>query len=176
MINYKTYSDLNNSQKNKVNQIFFQNSSVNKFEDLKSKDAFFYKYLGHYQQNYPDLLITIMEDSTVLGYICGSSDSQNDKILYELVNYYNLFSDYFNDYPAHLHINISQKFTGKGLGGLLLSRFERKLTQLNCKGVHLVTGVDSRNISFYRKNGYGFAVERKFKSTPLLFLSKSLSV
>lgn len=55
-------------------------------------------------------------------------------------------------YPAHLHINIDKSIRGKGIGNLLIQRFEKELISKNISGVHLYCGKGP--VEFYKKNSY----------------------
>lgn len=176
MISFNLFNELNDVQKRTVDEIFFQTSSFKEFKSPKEKEQFWFKFLGYYQINHPELFLTILESEKVLGYICGSHDSSSDKDLYNLLSHYSLFEENFVQYPAHLHINMSVDSHGKGLGSKLINEFELLLMNKKVKGVHLITGVDARNVSFYKKNGYIFSDIKKINEHSLLFLGKSLSI
>ncbi len=66
----------------------------------------------------------------------------------------------FNEYPAHLHIDILDGYQRKGVGSQLIEILERHLSKHQVKGVHL--GTSDRNtkaIPFYYKMGFSLIYE-----------------
>jgi GNAT superfamily N-acetyltransferase len=169
----KSWADLNELEQSTyfkdVYDIFFESSSKKDFHDLEEKDAFLYKYLDIYLENYPDLFFVFLENNKCWGYICGMPQTL-DELYLKLHPYLENFKDQFTNYPAHLHINMHADSRGKGLGSLMLQAFEAKLIKMNVSGVHAITVTGDRNVSFYKHNGY---VEN-FIHSSLVMLSKSL--
>ncbi len=59
------------------------------------------------------------------------------------------------DYPAHLHIDISPDFTGKGSGSMLMNALLDHLKEQKVKGVMLgVSEKNTRAIAFYYRHGF----------------------
>ena len=133
-----------------VVNIFFESSSVKEFTDENSKAEFLYKYLGYYKVNYPEFFLVATFENQVLGYICGSPSSLNDSELLELLPHFSVFKDLYDDFPAHLHINLTEASRGRGIGSELIQRFE----SICSVSVHLITSPTARNRDFYNKNGY----------------------
>jgi GNAT superfamily N-acetyltransferase len=68
---------------------------------------------------------------------------------------------FFDEYPAHLHINVLPGYQRRGIGEGLMSRFEERMTGLGVTGVHL--GTSNRNLKalpFYHTRGYAVLAER----------------
>ena len=176
MITFKYFNTLTREQKFKVDEIFFDTSSIKIFEDDEAKKKFHQKYLGIYQQKYEQHFICALQDDEVIGYICGALDSINEKELYVCLTHFNVFEDFYIKYPAHLHINMSRDASGKGAGSKLIEKYEEHLIEHKVSGVHLITSPSARNVHFYQKNNYSFTCERNFKGHPLLFMGKNLTV
>jgi GNAT superfamily N-acetyltransferase len=81
----------------------------------------------------------------------------------------------FNEYPAHLHINCHPSSRGKGVGSELLKHFFYKLKKIDSVGCHVVTTTSSLNVSFYKKNGFNFELEKQYNNSPLLFMGRRVS-
>lgn len=175
MNRYMYYSDLNSEQKKSVDFIFFETSSIKEFESTKIRQQFHQKYLGFYQEYYPEHFICVLENENVLGYICGAIDSINDIRFFENLTYFHLFADLYKKYPAHLHINMGPSSSGKGLGSKLIRKYEQHLLDHDVNSVHLITSPKARNINFYKKNHYSFTCKRVCKGQTLLFMGKSLT-
>ena len=157
-----------------VREIFFESSTRKEFKDQAERDAFFEKYVGFYLAHYPELAWVGMLGEKVLGYIVAaptSTDPELDKIQPHL----KAFEALFKDYPAHLHINCHHESRGMGLGSQLVRALEGKLRAEKISGLHIMTGPDSLNRSFYKKLGFDFESELPFRGTPILFMGKRLS-
>ena len=59
-----------------------------------------------------------------------------------------------NKYPAHLHIDISEKFRGQGMGRRLIEEFFLYLKGKGISGVHLSTRADSPACAFFEGMGF----------------------
>jgi GNAT superfamily N-acetyltransferase len=158
-----------------VRGIFFESSSKKTFKDDAEKEAFFHKYLGVYLEYFPELALVAI-DKRVLGYVVASPVSDGNGPLAMLQPHLKIFSSYFKDYPAHLHINCHYESRGKGIGSKLILETEKRLKILNIKGLHIMTGPDSANQSFYKKLGFDFQTEEPFQGSSILFMGKNLRV
>jgi ribosomal protein S18 acetylase RimI-like enzyme len=68
----------------------------------------------------------------------------------------------YNEYPAHLHINILPGYQHMGIGKNLLDMFMANMTSKGVSGVHLGTSnYNFKALPFYRKNGFSVIFERK---------------
>jgi ribosomal protein S18 acetylase RimI-like enzyme len=79
---------------------------------------------------------------------------------------------WFEQYPAHLHIDLLPDLQGKGCGRALVETLLNKHKSRGCRGIHL--GVDGRNtgaISFYRKMGFVELEEKDWG----MFMGKELT-
>lgn len=63
--------------------------------------------------------------------------------------------DLYKDYPAHLHINMAPGYQRRGMGSMLIERFEESMRSRGACGVHLVTSErNTKALSFYERHGY----------------------
>jgi len=68
----------------------------------------------------------------------------------------------YNEYPAHLHINILPGYQHMGIGKNLLDMFMANMSSRGVSGVHLGTSnYNFKALPFYRKNGFEVIFERK---------------
>ncbi|OQW53642.1 MAG: hypothetical protein A4S09_06985 [Proteobacteria bacterium SG_bin7] len=105
----------------------------------------------------------------------GCSDSRSaEKNISQSIPYFGLFSDYFDHYPAHLHMNCDPEFQGMGIGSKLIEHYCSLKSGEGLPGVHIVTFPTSRNVNFYRKNGFLFSKKRFWANDELLFMGKTL--
>lgn len=155
-----------------LKEIFFETSAKKDFRDGAEKEAFYQKYLGFYLTHYPQW-VWIAKGSRVLGYVVGMPNTSDPK-LHQLQPHLQTFQKYFKDYPAHLHINLHAEARGMGLGSKLLQEMVIKLQQANITGLHIMTGPDSRNKTFYQRLGFDFEVTLNFLSSPICLMGKRL--
>lgn len=148
-----------------IRDIFFMTSSKNDFQNQNERDAFEWKYLGHYLKNFPDLAWVCIENNIVLGYLVAAPKS-DDQELYSIQPHLKLFEKDFLDYPAHLHINCRPEAQGKGIGKKLVHILFKRLSELHVTGVHIMTGPLSENRQFYQKMGF----EREIQRGGILFM------
>lgn len=155
-----------------VRTIFFESSTKKEFKDEAEKEAFFYKYVGHYLKYYPEYAFVALEDK-VLGYLVASPESESNE--FNLIQpHLKVFHESFQDFPAHLHINCHHESRGKGIGRLLVAAGEERLRKHNISGLHIMTGVDARNQSFYQRLGFNSEISKTFNGSLILLMGKKL--
>jgi len=158
-----------------LNEIFFVTSGRTSFESEHAKLKFRYFYLDYFLEHYPDFCFCALDESrNVVGYIVASADTLKDQSLFEYHQYLELFREHIHQFPAQLHINLLPVTQGRGIGGLLIQALEHKLRQEQVPGVFLITGQNSRNVSFYNKHKYDQHWIQQFKSNYLIFMGKNL--
>ena len=155
-----------------LRDIFFESSAKKDFRDEAERENFFRKYLGHYLENYPDYFWVARSDR-ILGYMAGAPVTQ-DPGFYALQPHLKTFESFFASYPAHLHVNFHADARGMGLGSKLFLELESEFQRMKITGVHIMTGPDSRNKSFYQRLGFNFEATLDFMGTGILFMGKSL--
>jgi len=163
--------------------VFWQTASTTDFPDEAAREEFLFKYFGYYREYARGLFHVAVDEEGVAGYICGVADTRAHQTLYPISPHLLLFDDLFDEFPAHLHINVHERTRGRGVGAALIGVLEDALrsragAQTRPAGLHLVTDAASRNVSFYRRNGFLHTVQRDFeyegRSYPLLFMGKLL--
>lgn len=156
-----------------VKNIFYLSSSIQNFSTVERKEAFFKRWCGDYISLYPNDFYIIHDKLKVYGYLSGTRDSSESLDVLE-VPALAVFSDLFEKYPAHLHINFHPDARGKGLGSLLVNHYKETLREAHIKGLHLVTSPGAKNISFYERLGFNHQVTRNFNQSELLFMGTLL--
>lgn len=160
------------SEVNELRDIFFESSIRKEFKDQLEKEAFFRKYLGFYLECFPEL-VWVARQGRILGYMVGSPVTRNHEI-FTLQPHLQSFDSYFDAYPAHLHVNLHADARGMGLGSKLFSELEKQIQGMKIRGIHIMTGPDSRNKSFYRRLGFTFEVTQSYECNEISLLGKSL--
>ena len=173
----RTIDKLNDLELSQVISLFFETSTIKEFATIEAKEFFLYRYFGYYQENFPDtFLIAFNDDESTgpLGYLCGHDHTFEDDALKKLQVALEYFEEMKKSYPAHLHINVSSRFRGKGVGRLLLSKFDEILLERNICGVHIITAPSAQNRHFYTQNGFDFKLVKKVNNAELLLMGKSI--
>ena len=155
-----------------LREIYFESSARKVFADEKEKEAFFQKYMGWYLTHYPEYAWVALGDK-VLGYVVVSPTSSEEE-LNKIQPHLEVFSEYFHDYPANLHINLHHESRGLGVGQKLMQMVFESLQKHNIRGLHIMTSSDARNKSFYARLGFSFEVQLPFNGVSILFMGKSL--
>ncbi len=165
-------SQISEKDLKELREIYFESSARKEFKDESEKEAFYWKYLGFYLEHFPEF-VWIAKGERVLGYIVGAPDTEHPELL-RIQPHLEIFRPYFKSYPAHLHINLHRDARGQGLGSKLLREWEAQLQRLNITGLHIMTGVESRNKNFYTRLGFDFQKTLEFSGHPVLFMGKTL--
>ena len=125
-------------------------------------------YIDHEPQN----CFVLDDDGKAVGYIiCAENYDSYKKIFDEeylplnkhlgeglynwAVNSTNLQNKYKEEYPAHLHIDLTPPYHRKGFGGKLIKALCQHLAEKGIPGVMLTVGSENYNgINFYKKCGF----------------------
>lgn len=157
------------------------------YKDPKLLGSF---YAAPYAIFHPELTFILSMNDEAVGYIIGTSNSQKfyeiteEKYFPELRKIYPLPDKddtsadariirlihnghkpkiEFQNYPAHLHIDILPEGQGKGFGKKLIDTFINKLKELKIPALHLEVGKRNTNaIAFYEKYGFHRIVEFEY--------------
>jgi GNAT superfamily N-acetyltransferase len=116
--------------------------------------------------------VAVPAQGPILGYIVGAHTDPARDPAFADIGFYRLLSHLTPRYPAHLHINLAPEARNRGVGSALIEAFVRDARRDGLPGVHLVTGRDSRNRSFYARNGFHCAAELIWGGTPIVMLAR----
>ena len=70
------------------------------------------------------------------------------------VAYFRSIEDICQGYPAHLHVNVAERYRNRGLGTALVGRFVEWAKLHSVEGIHVVTSSTARSIPFYQRSGF----------------------
>lgn len=164
----------------KIDEIFFASARSDIGGDNNERAAFRAHWLSPYLMHWPEqcwLLFTPLftpHDQNLIGYLTGCMDTPGAASHLAHLNYFTPFANHYAAYPAHLHINLAPAFQGQGYGGRLMQHFITQARSENCPGIHVVTGADARNISFYAKHGFNPVETQIIEKAELVLLGLSL--
>jgi ribosomal protein S18 acetylase RimI-like enzyme len=173
MVTIKRFSEASKTptQLEALERIFFETSTRKIFNSEKDRAEFRYRYLDLYLKNPEWVWVALDSKQNVLGYLVVQAHTSDE--VFTLVPSLNAFrNSIVSLYPAHLHINITESARGLALGSQMLKHMEEALKSEAVKGVHLVTTSQSRNVSFYQKNGYETVASSEVNGIMLMMLGK----
>lgn len=139
---------------------------------LRSKDLVCYLYCDSYIDHEAEHCFALVDDDDeAVGYIlCAPNQAKFeeeyepyrlkakkisfiDAVAQTIEN--KMFKRLFQEYPAHLHIDILPEYQGNGNGTALMRTLEKHLVEIGVKAVRLSVGANNRRAhKFYEKNGY----------------------
>lgn len=158
-----------------VKEIFFLSSNRKDFLNDAEKQRFFEKWTQYYFDFCADSILVAIDktDGQVLGYLTGCEDSHKAApLLLSAIPSYEAFSDQFDQYSCHLHMNLHPNARGRGIGSQLIQEYKAIAKSKGASGLHIVTAPNAQNVSFYKKNGLTAEIERDWKGYKLLFLGE----
>ena len=159
-----------------VNAIFFE-ASGRKFTPGPEREAYRERWLGRYLQCGTDVVLLAKDaGQTVAGYLVGALEDPSEQRRFDDVPYFrHEFRDLCRRYPAHLHINIAPAFRSSGLGAQLIEAFAAHAREAGAPGMHVVTGKEARNVTFYARCGFSELGTAVWNDGSIVFLGKSLA-
>ena len=159
-----------------VGEIFFESSSRTSFASPEERAAFLERWTGYYLRQWRERVLLWREpDGSIAGYLTGCLDSEGAEPLYHAIGSYGLFTDLFEAFPAHLHVNCHARWRGQGIGSRLVERFAADCGAAGLPGLHIVTGEGARNVDFYHRLGFRLRDTRTWAGRRLLFMGRTLS-
>lgn len=137
-----------------LDHVFFASSGTQNFSGPAERAAFRERWLGRYLLADATHAFVAVECSRVVGYVIGSTDD-----LARLPRFADLasarqFAACSARYPAHLHINLDERYRSRGIGARLIEEFASHAEAAGAAGMHVVTGGASRNVRFYARCGF----------------------
>ena len=160
-------------------------NGTGEFDDVKLFGYFFCIYYLIYEKEHCFVAVDKDNNYKVIGYIIGTLNTKvqqhlflrkmilkiSRRMIYTLFRYPKtlknilnmsknkswkfLPKNFYDNYPVHFHINIISGYQGKGIGNLLLGRFEQHVQENGGTGIHLKTSnKNCKAIRFYQKRGY----------------------
>ena len=157
-----------------IERIFFGASSVQSFRDTAHREAFRWLWLGHYLAEEPGDAFAAIVGDEVCGYLVGSLIDPAPRAAFGELTYFQDFAAATARYPAHLHINIDERFRSLGIGGRLIERFGAHAMAQRVPGMHIVTGEGMRNVGFYTRLGFREVARAPRNGGVVVMLAKAL--
>ncbi len=138
-----------------IDAIFHETSGTKSFPSEADRAVFRERWLGRFLAHDPSwVYVALMPGGALAGYLAGCLDDPAMTARFADLPYFQAFSTFTRDYPAHLHINLTAGCRGRGIGSALIEAFAQDAARAGAPGVHVVTGKDMRNVGFYTRNGF----------------------
>jgi GNAT superfamily N-acetyltransferase len=115
-----------------------------------------------------------LTESDVLGYLVACRIDPATSMRFAALSYFQDFAALTRNFPAHLHINLDARARGQSIGAHLVEDVCDRLAREGVRGIHVVTGRDQRNVSFYTRLGFSERARAPRGTTDVLFLARSL--
>lgn len=161
-----------------LDAIFFESSATRSFPDEQTRTAFRERWLGRYLAHDSRWFYAALLDGgrgPLVGYLAGAADDPAHAARFADIGYFSDLAEVTARYPAHLHINVASGIRSTGIGARLIAAFVADLRAAGCPGVHLVTGAGSRNVVFYRRNGFEEVKRFMWGDRDLVLLGRTLA-
>lgn len=156
-----------------LEKIFFDNSLIKTFKNSDEREKFFNRWCGQYLKDYPTQFYLALIEKRLVGYLAGHTDSKKALSEFQIPGY-DLFEEYYDQYPAHLHINCDVNHQGMGIGKKLMMAYIDELRDKGIAGVHIITSIGAKNSGFYAALGFDIVDFREFKGSKLIMMGKKL--
>jgi GNAT superfamily N-acetyltransferase len=138
-----------------IDDIFFTSSATRDFSSQKEKQAFRDMSLGRYIERHRSSFFVALNDTgRAVGYLAGCLESPITLSHFNDVAYFRSIENICRDYPAHLHVNVAERYRNRGLGTALVGRFVELARLHSLEGIHVVTSSAARSLPFYRRSGF----------------------
>lgn len=158
-----------------LDAIFFEASGTKSFASDADRQTFRERWLGRYlERDGQWAYLAFDSNDTLAGYLLGSLDDPARTPRFDDIGYFKDFAGLTVAYPAHLHVNLAPAFRNLGIGAQLIDRFAKDAARAGAPGVHVVTGAQARNISFYARNGFRELDRATSNANEVVFLGRRL--
>ena len=173
----RRYADIANAPglQSALDAIFFEGSNTKSFANDEARRAFRERWLGRYLTHDPEwVYVALLPDERVAGYLAGSLSDPAATPRFADIPYFTQFKTLTRTFPAHLHVNLAGGLRSQGMGSALVQCFVSDVAKAGAPGVHAVTSEQSRNRSFYARNGFAVEATLNRNSPAIVFLARAL--
>ncbi len=157
-----------------IDAIFFETSNAQQFASGPEREAFRERWLGRYLAHYPDEAFLAVAGGEIVGYLVGCLEDPARNTLFADIPYFAEFAHLSRRFPAHLHINLTAAWRGRGIGVKLIEAFAAHARRAGAPGMHVVTAEGARNNHFYMKCGFRQLAVSEWGGKRVAFLGRSL--
>ena len=156
-------------------EIFFA-TAARPYPDPHERAAFRERWFGRYLDHPSDVLLLALDGpSKVAGYLVGTLEDASTSARFADTAYFReAFAEACRAFPAHLHINMDERYRNQGIGERLIEGFARVCRSSGVRGMHVVTGRGMRNVRFYQRCGFIERASSPRNGGDMVFLGRAL--
>ena len=161
-----------------IDAIFFQTASRT-FADTDQRARFRHLWLGQYLEHDADKVHVAIERGSssqirVLGYLVGCWDNPITSPRFTSLPFFRDFAAQCHAFPGQLHVNLDAEARSRGIGRKLVDAFADQARAAGVPGIHVVTGQNARNVTFYQRTGFTHQATTGWGGNDVVFLGRSL--
>ena len=154
-----------------IDAIFFETAPLAPADEQR-RSAFHDLWLGQYLRHEPHLTWLACAGTDIVGYLVGCHVNPATSERFVSLSYFQTFADACARFPAHLHLNLTERARGSGIGGRLIDAFAADTRAAGLAGLHVVTSATARNVGFYRRNSFVEIAATERNGAKILFLGR----
>jgi GNAT superfamily N-acetyltransferase len=157
-----------------IDAIFFETAPLAP-EAGPQREAFRERWLGRYLTGTDVVLLAFADGGAVAGYLVGALENPASQARFADISYFRThFAELCRRFPAHLHINLSERWRNRGIGARLVDAFAEVAARAGAPGMHIVTGRGMRNVRFYERCGFRELGSAERNGGASVFLAREL--
>ncbi len=153
-------------------EIFFETAVQQTFATTAERDGYRHRWYDRYTYRCrPSIFVARDGQAKPIGYVLACPFDIRQVPSFSDIGYFEVFGDLVDRYPAHLHVNVTKAWQGRGAGRALVERGIAACRSVGAPGVHVVTAADAPNIGFYNRCGLVDVARRAYDRRPLVMLA-----
>ena len=153
-------------------EIFFETAVRQTFATTAEREAYRHRWYDRYTYRCRASIFVARDDAAKpIGYVLACPFDVRQVPSFSDIGYFWAFGDLIDRYPAHLHVNVTREWQGRGVGRALVERGVAACRSAGARGVHVVTAADAPNIGFYNRCGLAEVARRPHDGRPLVMLA-----
>ena len=156
-----------------IDTIFFETAPLAPADEPR-RSAFYDLWLGQYLRHEPHLATVACAGDDIVGYLVGCHVNPATSVRFAKLGYFQTFAEACAHYPAHLHINLTERARGSGIGPRLIEAFAADTQAAGLPGMHVVTSAAARNVAFYKRNGFAEIAATERNGGKVVFLGRAI--
>lgn len=153
-------------------EIFFETAVRQTFATTAERDSYRHRWYDRYTYRCRStIFVALATERAPIGYVLACPFDIRQVPSFSDITYFGAFEDVIDQYPAHLHVNVTTAWQGRGVGLALVRQGIEACRLAGAPGVHIVTAADAPNIGFYEKCGLVQVARRTHDGRPLVMLA-----
>lgn len=153
-------------------EIFFETAVRQTFATMAERESYRHRWYDRYTYRCrPTTFVALDADAKPIGYVLACPFDVRQVPSFAELGYLAAFADLLDRYPAHLHVNVTRPWQGRGVGRALVARGIEACRRAGAPGVHVVTAAAAPNVEFYTRCGLVEVARRTHDGRSLVMLA-----